>query len=71
MPALTDRQREVAALHIQGLSHAEIAERLGIQKATSRMHVWRVRQALGVPGNNRVRLAEALGTEWAKATTKE
>ncbi len=39
MPALTERQREVATLISDGLTNREIAERLGIRIATVKDHV--------------------------------
>ena len=51
---LTEREREVVALVAQGLSNADIAERLVISPATSRTHVGRAMLKLGV--GNRARL---------------
>jgi NarL family two-component system response regulator LiaR len=45
--ALTDRQKEVLALVVQGLSNAEIAERLVISQATVRYHVSTILSKLG------------------------
>ena len=51
---LTPREREVVALVAQGLSNADIAERLVISSATSRTHVSRAMLKLGA--RNRARL---------------
>jgi NarL family two-component system response regulator LiaR len=44
---LTDRQKEVLALVVEGLSNAEIAERLVISLATARYHVSTILSKLG------------------------
>ena len=44
---LTDRQREVLALIVEGLSNNEIAERLVISMATARYHVSTILSKLG------------------------
>jgi len=44
---LTDREREVVALVAQGLSNAEIADRLVLSPATARTHVSRAMVKLG------------------------
>jgi DNA-binding NarL/FixJ family response regulator len=48
---LSDREREVLALVVQGLSNNEIAERLVISPATARNHVSACLNKLGA--NNR------------------
>ncbi|GAA4488977.1 response regulator transcription factor [Rhodococcus olei] len=47
LAALTDREREVMALVAEGLSNAEIAERLVLSPATARTHVGRILLKLG------------------------
>jgi DNA-binding CsgD family transcriptional regulator len=46
-PALTRRQREVAALVTEGLTNREIGQRLGIDERSAEGHVERVRVRLG------------------------
>ena len=47
---LSEREREVAALVVQGLTYKEIGERLFISAKTVEHHVARMRQRLGVTG---------------------
>jgi pimeloyl-ACP methyl ester carboxylesterase/DNA-binding CsgD family transcriptional regulator len=47
-PALTPRQREVAALVAEGLTNREIARRLGIDERSAEGHLERMRLRLGV-----------------------
>ncbi|MFJ1754869.1 response regulator [Kitasatospora sp. NPDC088134] len=55
LAGITDREREVLALVGQGLSNAEIAERLVISAATAKTHVARLFAKLGA--RDRVHLA--------------
>jgi DNA-binding NarL/FixJ family response regulator len=52
---LTDRQSEIAALVAEGLSNAEIAERLTLTRGTVGNHVAQIIRRLGL--RNRVQLA--------------
>jgi DNA-binding NarL/FixJ family response regulator len=47
LAALTDREREVAALAAHGLSNDEIAARLVISRATAKTHVARAMTKVG------------------------
>jgi DNA-binding NarL/FixJ family response regulator len=47
LDTLTDREREVMGLVAQGLTNAEIAERLVVSPATARTHVSRAMTKLG------------------------
>ncbi|MFI1996214.1 LuxR C-terminal-related transcriptional regulator [Actinoplanes sp. NPDC020271] len=47
---LSDREREVAALILSGLTYKQIAERLYLSAKTVEHHVARIRQRLGVTG---------------------
>jgi DNA-binding NarL/FixJ family response regulator len=53
--ALTPREREVADLTVEGLSNAEIAERLAFSPGTVGNHVGHIMRALGL--KNRVQVA--------------
>ncbi|MFI7006710.1 ATP-binding protein [Streptomyces sp. NPDC050145] len=57
--ALTRREREVAALVVEGLSNREIAERLVISKRTADAHVEHILAKLGVGSRTEVSLAAA------------
>lgn len=46
-PPLSERQREVLALLVEGLSNKEIARRLGVAEATVKVHVHRILQVVG------------------------
>ncbi|KJL22818.1 response regulator transcription factor [Microbacterium azadirachtae] len=48
LQVLTDREREVFDALVQGLSNAEIAERLWLSESTVKTHVGRVLQKLGM-----------------------
>jgi DNA-binding CsgD family transcriptional regulator len=56
--ALSDREREVGALVVDGLTHKEIGARLYISPKTVEQHVARLRQKLGA--SNRAALVAAL-----------
>ena len=59
--ALSEREREVAALLVTGASNAEIARTLFVSENTVRMHVSRVLQAFGVA--TRAGVAAVLGSD--------
>lgn len=48
LPLLTERQRAIVPLMIEGLSNREIADRLGVAVATVKAHVTAVLKAYGV-----------------------
>ena len=53
-PALTGRQREVAALVADGLSNRDIATRLSINERSAEGHVERIRIRLGFRSRSQV-----------------
>lgn len=53
-PALTRREREVAALVAQGLSNREVAERLVISKRTADAHVEHIFAKLGITSRHEI-----------------
>jgi DNA-binding NarL/FixJ family response regulator len=55
LTALTPREREVAALVTEGLSNAEIAQRLVLTEGTVANHLAHIMRRLGA--RNRVRVA--------------
>ncbi|MFK7919763.1 MAG: LuxR C-terminal-related transcriptional regulator [Ilumatobacter sp.] len=57
--SLTPREREIAALVVQGLTSREAAERLGISRRTVETHLSNAYAKLGV--NDRIGLIEAVG----------
>jgi DNA-binding CsgD family transcriptional regulator len=61
-PALTPRQREVAALVADGLTNRQIADRLVITERSAESHVERIRERLGF--RSRAQIAA-----WFVATT--
>lgn len=57
-PALTRREREVAALVAQGLSNREVAERLVISKRTADAHVEHIFAKLGINSRHEIPAVE-------------
>lgn len=53
-PALTTRQREVAALLADGLTNRDIANRLGIEERSAEGHIERIRNRLGFRSRSQV-----------------
>jgi DNA-binding CsgD family transcriptional regulator len=53
-PALTPRQREVAALIADGLTNRQIAERLYITERSAESHVERIRDRLGFRSRSQI-----------------
>jgi NarL family two-component system response regulator LiaR len=45
---LTPRERDVLAILVEGLTNAEIADRLGVSRATIKAHVSNILSKLGV-----------------------
>ena len=60
-PALSERQREVLGLLVQGLSNKEIARALGVAEATVKVHVHRILQVVGTS-------SRAKAAAWARQT---
>jgi NarL family two-component system response regulator LiaR len=58
---LTGREKEVLALLVQGLSNAQIAERLIVSRATVKFHMGRILTKLGVSSR-----AEAITVAWQR-----
>jgi DNA-binding NarL/FixJ family response regulator len=50
--ALTEREREVLALVVQGLTNRQIAERIVVAEVTARDHVQRILRKLELPDRN-------------------
>jgi pimeloyl-ACP methyl ester carboxylesterase/DNA-binding CsgD family transcriptional regulator len=53
-PALTARQREVAALVTDGLTNREIAARLGITERSAESHLERIRERMGFRSRSQI-----------------
>lgn len=47
---MTDREKEILALMVEGLSNSEIAERLIVSQSTAKFHVSNILSKLGVTG---------------------
>ncbi|GAA2706594.1 helix-turn-helix transcriptional regulator [Actinoplanes palleronii] len=62
---LSDREREVAALVLDGLTYKQVAERLYLSAKTVEHHMARIRQRLGVTGRQELltRLRTLIGPE--------
>ena len=60
MPAttLTERQREIAALIVEGLTNQAIADRLGMARALVSQHVADILWRLGVTSRNEIAVWE-------------
>ncbi|MFI5709454.1 response regulator [Kribbella sp. NPDC051620] len=56
LKALTPREREVAITVAEGLSNAEIAERLSVSESTVKVHIGHVMAKLAVPNRTRIAL---------------
>lgn len=73
LPQLTERQRAIVPLMIEGLSNKEIADRLGVAVATVKAHVTAVLKAYGVASRAkavkaaRAELAGTSGSRGAEA----
>lgn len=52
---ITERQREVVAIHLQGKSPAEGARSLGITSRTFQAHLQDVRAKLGIAGRGSIK----------------
>jgi DNA-binding NarL/FixJ family response regulator len=52
--ALTERQREIAALIVEGLTNQAIADRLGMARALVSQHVATILWRLGVTNRNEI-----------------
>lgn len=64
---LTDRQAQVLALMVRGLSNREIAEQLGLSEGTVKIHATAVFKALGVGSRTQALVAVArYGIDFAK-----
>ena len=64
---LTDRQAQVLALMVRGLSNREIAEQLGLSEGTVKIHATAVFNTLGVGSRTQALVAVArYGIDFAK-----
>jgi DNA-binding CsgD family transcriptional regulator len=67
---LTPRETSIARLWLEGHQHAEIARQLGISLSSVGVHLYRVRQRLGLAGKNDVALGDALRKIIKQPSTK-
>jgi NarL family two-component system response regulator LiaR len=58
---LTERERQVLALLVEGMSNAQIAERLTVSRATVKFHVGGILTKLGASSR-----AEAITLTWQR-----
>jgi DNA-binding CsgD family transcriptional regulator len=64
--ALSERERQVAALVAGGATNVEIAEALGIAEATVEWNLTRIYRKVGVRSRTELAVAVARGFPWAE-----